>query len=665
MTSRQPPRSPWPIAVVLLAALAAPATAAPPKISVQSDRKDAQIGQPVRVTVRVRGATTTPTVKPPTIAGAQFAQVGEPTSVPTLVADMEGSGVFHPGGSQHAANILRALGQMPNPAALDPDVAKMIQGQQQALQGIAGLNTNDYLFTYQVTPERTGLLVVPAFTVTTDGQATLTAPLSVNVTEAKPQPWVQMRLSLSDPTPSVGEEVQLYVDLLIQRGQVNYGGKTYAYLPVSKMALTLPPLDGARQIEPARPLDQLVQENAIEPGKHGFRVNNFPIEVKLEHEPDDGQGAGLDPARYRRRLSIPVRVREGGQVTLAAAHAAGEVFVPTAGNKGQWEPFVVTSEPISFAILDLRRRADRPPDFSGAVGEVRVSAEASQTQMPAGTPFTLSVRLQGNGSVASIGAPDLAGRPEFSDGFRVRLEESRTLPGNVREFNYALRPLSEIVKEVPPVSVSYFDPKSNKFGSAHSEPIPLRVTAAANATPDAPPAAPEPPAPVRDEEPAPGFRLDSLLPWAEGAMAVAALACVVAWGVRRLRGPRPAVAPVEPSRPAPPVALPQPIARPATPAPRHQPVPPPTFAEVRQALQDFLRRHFRLPPGEVTSRDAGESLRRGGAPEGLARSFAALLDTCETAEFAPGVVNTSPSDLSAYARRLMDQVVASIPEVVA
>jgi hypothetical protein len=79
-------------------------------------------------------------------------------------------------------------------------------------------------------------------------------------------------------------------------------------------------------------------------------------------------------------------------------------------------------------------------------------------------------------------------------------------------------------------------------------------------------------------------------------------------------------------------------------------------------LQDFLRRHFDGPPGEVTPQDAGECLRRRGVPEGLARSFAALLDTCATAEFAPGVVNTTAADLATYARQLMDQVMAAVPE---
>src|SRR5262249_58156358 len=139
------------------------------------------------------------------------------------------------------------------------------------------------------------------------------------------------------------------------------------------------------------------------------------------------------------------------------------------------------------------------------------------------------------------------------------------------------------------------------------------------------------------------------------------------WVVRRSRRGR-----MSPAHPAPAVpvavAAPRPVAVPA-PRPvarvrRDPPAPAPTFAGVRQTLQDFLRRRFHLPPGEVTPHDAAECLRHGGVPEGLARSFGALLETCDTAEFAPGVVSTSPSDLAAYARQLMNQIMAAIPAVV-
>jgi len=648
--------SPWPLAIIGIVALTAQVEAAS-KVTIQADRKEAQVGQPVLVTVRVRGAKDTPTVKPPTVKEAQIDPVGQPTSIPTLVADLQGQGVFHANGAQHIANLVRGLGQMPNAGAIDPDLAKLLGAQM----GAAGLNTNDYFFTYQVTPDRSGPLVVPAFSVTADGQSSLTPTVTVNVSEARQQSWVQMRLSVSDPTPNVGEEVQLYVDLLIQRGQVSYAGKPYAYLPVSKVWLNVPGLDRARGVEMQQPLDQFVQQHAIEPGHHGFRVNNYPIEVKLEHEPADGPKVGLDPVLYRRRLTIPLRVRQGGEVKLAAAHAAGEVWVPAGQNKGQWEPFVVASEPLTFTAIDLHGRADRPADFSGVVGDLRVIAEASQTDMPAGTPFTLTVRLEGNSSVASVAAPDLASRPEFNKNFRVRLDDTRTVAGKGRQFTYTLRPLNADVTEVPSVAVSYFDPKRNQFATAQSGPIPLHVTPGQNATPDVPAAPPaQAAAPPTEATPEPGWTFDTLT-WIEIGMAGALAVGAAAWGVRRLRRHRKVAAQPGSVQPAP-LAVP---VRPALVAPKRLPsAPAPTFASVAQSLQDFLRRHFHCPPGEVTPHDAEECLRRGGVSEGLARSFAAALDTCETAKFAPGMVNTSPSDLANYARQLMDRIMAGLPEVV-
>jgi hypothetical protein len=650
------PRSAWLItAAATILVLAWPAAAAAPKVVVDADRKDVQVGQPVRVAVRVRGTDEAPTIKPPTVNGGQLVQVGSPQVIPTLAADLEASGAIHAGRGSQIVNLLRDMGKMPDLSKLDPEVAKAIGDpkalleQHQAALGAAGLNANDYIYTYQATAERPGTLNLGGFAVSTHGQTTTTAPLNINVSEAKSQPWVRLALSLSNSTPIVGEEVQLYVDLLVQRGQVSYAGKTYAYLPVSKMAISLPPLDGSPHFELTRPLDQLLAADAIEPGKHGFRVNSYPGEVKLEHEPADAKAADLDPARYRRRLAIPLRIREGGETKLAVAHASGEVYVPQTGNKGRWEPFVVTSEPLTFNALDLRRRADRPPDFTGAVGTLRVTAQASQTRMSAGTPFTLTLRLEGNGSVASAGAPDLASRPAFTSRFRVRAEEARNVSESAREFSYTLRPLSEAVSEVPGVTVGYFDPKTNKFAAAQSDPIPLEVTEAQNATPPAPPApAAGPPSPAAappDDAPASGWQFDSLLPWAEGAMLLGVVACAGVWGVRRFRRPRTSPAPRAV------VALPA-IAQPA-----------PTFAEVRRTLQDFLRRHFRLPPGEVTPHDAAECLLRDSVPAGLARSFAALLETCEAAEFAPGVAKASPADLATYAQQLMDQVFASLPEV--
>jgi hypothetical protein len=76
-------------------------------------------------------------------------------------------------------------------------------------------------------------------------------------------------------------------------------------------------------------------------------------------------------------------------------------------------------------------------------------------------------------------------------------------------------------------------------------------------------------------------------------------------------------------------------------------------ASVRRLLTDFLRARLKMPPGEITPDDAAERLEQAGVNPLLARQFADLLDTCTTAEFAPGLVPIPPSDLAARADRLL------------
>jgi hypothetical protein len=82
-----------------------------------------------------------------------------------------------------------------------------------------------------------------------------------------------------------------------------------------------------------------------------------------------------------------------------------------------------------------------------------------------------------------------------------------------------------------------------------------------------------------------------------------------------------------------------------------------SVADVRQAVQDFLRARFDLPPGEVTPKDAEECLRQAGYGEKLARECAEVLSGCDAAEFAPGLARPA-AELAAKA----DEVVRSILE---
>jgi hypothetical protein len=79
-------------------------------------------------------------------------------------------------------------------------------------------------------------------------------------------------------------------------------------------------------------------------------------------------------------------------------------------------------------------------------------------------------------------------------------------------------------------------------------------------------------------------------------------------------------------------------------------------APIREVVQDFLRRRFQLPPGEITPHEAVEHLRKAGVGEGSIRGCAELLESCTAVEFAPGLRSPGVAELAAEAERVLRRI---------
>src|SRR5262249_44037294 len=184
--------------------------------------------------------------------------------------------------------------------AFDPTVIqqtndpKVMQGFQAALGALADLHRNDFTYTYMVQPDRTGNVTIPGFAVTSGNQTATTQPITLTVSDPTPQNWVKVNVSLANPSPIPGEETQLHIAVLVQRGLVKYGGKNSPHLPWKNVHLCIPMLENG-PLEYARPLAKLLEEKACKPGENGYRVNHFTTSIALDHEPNDPNGEPLDP----------------------------------------------------------------------------------------------------------------------------------------------------------------------------------------------------------------------------------------------------------------------------------------------------------------------------------------------------------------------------------
>lgn len=136
----------------------------------------------------------------------------------------------------------------------------------------------------------------------------------------------------------------------------------------------------------------------------------------------------------------------------------------------------VAAKTPALEILSVPAR-DRPADFNGAIGRFTVAATAKPTEVAVGDPITLTLAIRGSGTpLDRLSAPKLSNVSELTKDFDVPPESpAGEIESDRKLFSVTLRPLREDVKVIPPIPMSYFDPGVEKFATARTKALPIRV----------------------------------------------------------------------------------------------------------------------------------------------------------------------------------------------
>ena len=330
-----------------------------------------------------------------------------------------------------------------------------------------------YFFSYELTPKRTGKLIVPSITVRAGGQSIHTKPVIITVKKPAETDDFKLRLYLSKSHCYVGEPVILTV-------------RWYLGKDVKRFNFSLPVLENDLFyfIDP---------EVKTDSGKQYYKIPLGDGQVIGEK----GQGR-LDNRAYAtltfRKVLIPKRA---GEVKMAPATVACEAlsgyrngrgrfnddffsdfFKDDIGRKGVYTKVVVPSNALSLSISNLPLEG-RPADFDGHVGEYRISASASPTQVSVGDPMTLKITLNGPEYLDHVGFPRLSTQKAVKKDFKIPEERAMgEVSGRSKVFTQTLRALRSDVKEIPSIQLSYFDTRTGSYEVARTKPIPLTVKAA-------------------------------------------------------------------------------------------------------------------------------------------------------------------------------------------
>ncbi len=395
---------------LVLSFLFLPAVAAELNFSASVDRTTVGLGEQVQLTV--------------TVSGTNIGGVPRP-QLPSL-ADFDNLGST----SSQSTNISFVNGRMT---------------QEQTIS-----------FVYFLSPKKTGELVIGPCRLDFKGTTYETQPIAVTVTKesqappARPQPPVPRSPFDWDP---------------FARPPTSRGGAQRGAIHVAASADRTSVFQGEQVTVSFTFYTQAQVANLSmkeTPGFTGFWVERLFDAKELNYRRATYNGRQFNAATLARVALFPT---QSGELSVGKMTVAGERITSGGFFFDSAEPFEVSSEPIRVQVKPLPEEG-RPADFSGGVGEFRVSAELSKDSSVGGEPITLVVKVSGTGNIGLVGEPKLAPIA----GVKVLPPESKlvtsTPDGRVsgtRTFSYLLIPTADGRYSVPGVSMSFFNPKSGGY----------------------------------------------------------------------------------------------------------------------------------------------------------------------------------------------------------
>ena len=351
-----------------------------------------------------------------------------------------------------------------------------------------------WVYDYQLTPRKLGTLVVPAPTIEVNGQTIHGQALTLSVQEPNSQDTVRMAITVDPPNVYPTQRMKVRLSIWIRALPDEFSRRNPVSIQRPPPALQIPWVNNSTFDEGLKPVEEagawLSQYRNL--GGAGFSVNglvdssiNSMFDSMFERqaltfEPPpqrvvlkDAKGNEADYWLYE--FNRTYVAQRSGTYTFGPATLKG-TFATNVGISGQLEgeQIFATAPPLEVTIKQVPEEG-RPASYLGVVGRFDDwTAELKPTRCHVGDPITLTLTLRGTGSLASATPPDLSKIATIAQHFKT-YEGTCEIKGNTCKFTYTLRPLTDTIKEFPPIPGSYFDVTTNQYVTTQTDPIPIDV----------------------------------------------------------------------------------------------------------------------------------------------------------------------------------------------
>jgi len=147
------------------------------------------------------------------------------------------------------------------------------------------------------------------------------------------------------------------------------------------------------------------------------------------------------------------------------------------GGMGRTETKILRAPSVPMNVRPLPSQG-QPSEFQGLVGNFRIQASVGDRDIRRGDSTTLTITVTGEGNLRdllTVGPEEIPGFKIYPDKPSFELRVQGSLVVSTRVFKLALVPLEEGTLEIPSVQIAYFDPDTEAYQVAQTDPIPLSV----------------------------------------------------------------------------------------------------------------------------------------------------------------------------------------------
>ena len=331
---------------------------------------------------------------------------------------------------------------------------KVVGGPSQSISNswINGERTYSKTYTYFLAPKKRGSAKIGQASIEVKGVIYKTSPIEINVTAA-----VDVPKDPNDPEYLASESIDLVAEISKTDPYLNEAISVVykLYIAENTGIRTWNEIDKPRYNDFwSQNID--VKELKVQEGLYKGENYRFVVLKKTVLFPQKTGELSLEPLTLDISVEVPSNRRDifGRRATTTVNRTV------TAGNR-------------NIKVKPLPKQG-RPENFSGAVGEFDFKVESSKKTLTASEAFSLKLEVSGKGNLMLFELPEpiLPSSleiydPEHSEDIKTSLNGTK---GRILD-NYTIVTNESGQYPIPPISFSFFNPKTKRYETINSEKI--------------------------------------------------------------------------------------------------------------------------------------------------------------------------------------------------